>query len=329
MGRKSKSDKDAEPALPGEKSAAGEKLSPDMTPPPSKLTRFRQLLFRPRIMFLAAMGLVLFNVAPVLKSFLPDLNKEPEYRLRSSQIEVTQPPHWVPHDLIEQVLEHADLPHELSLLDNHLAQEVAEAFQLHPWVEEVVSVRKSFPAKLTVQLTYRKPVAMVQVKQGMYPIDGASILLPPADFSVADTKLYPVITNVRSTPQGPAGTPWGDSLVAGGAKLAEALGPHWKKLQLTAIDCQRPAKPVSGDDDSFYVLVAQGGSRILWGRGPGSDNPGELTTEQKIGRLQKYLADFGSFSRPHGPYEIDIRLWQEISRRPLAAAMADDDDSRR
>ena len=50
---------------------------------------------------------------------------------------------------------------------------------------------------------------------------------------------------------------------------------------------------------------------------PGKHYPGELTGEQKLGRVQKYLAEFASFERPAGPYEIDIRHWEEISRRPL------------
>jgi len=32
--------------------------------------------------------------------------------------------------------------------------------------------------------------------------------------------------------------------------------------------------------------------------------------------MLKYVTDFGGFDRPHGPYEIDIRHWQEISRKP-------------
>jgi hypothetical protein len=42
-----------------------------------------------------------------------------------------------------------------------------------------------------------------------------------------------------------------------------------------------------------------------------------LTSSQKLARLEKYVAEFGAFDRPTGPYEIDIRHWQEITRRPL------------
>ena len=57
--------------------------------------------------------------------------------------------------------------------------------------------------------------------------------------------------------------------------------------------------------------------KVVWGRAPGSGHPGELTAVQKIGRLRKYLDEFGGYAQPRGPYEIDIRHWQEITRRPL------------
>lgn len=278
----------------------------------------------PTKLFLAV-GLLIATATtyPAWQHLLPNLARRDEYKVRAEHITITQPPRWVPSNLVEQVLEHADLTSDLSLLDDGLTRRLAEAFALHPWVEEVLTVKKSFPAAVAVQLNYRRPVAMVQVKQGMYPVDPQGILLPPDDFAVSETKLYPLITNVHSTPQGPAGTSWGDAAVVGAAKLADVLAPHWKKFDLAAIECPRQLR-----GDEVYVLIANAGSRILWGRVPGSDQPGELSTEQKIGRLKKYIADFGGFDRPNGPYEIDIRHWQEISRRNLTAGRDDESTSR-
>ena len=285
----------------------------------------RQFLYQPRVLFCFALLVASAICFPLWKALLPDLSRRPEYRVLAEDIQITQPPRWVPRDLVDQVIQQANLPQELSLLDDNLTFEVAEAFRLHPWVDEVVSVTKSVPGQVQVKLNFRRPVAMVQVKQGMYPVDPEGVLLPPTDFSVSDTRLYPLILNVHSTPQGPAGTNWGDPEVTSAAQLADELSPHWKKLQLASIVCPHS----TGNDainTSLYVLMSTGGSRILWGRAPGTDHPGELTTEQKIGRLKKYAADFGGFDRPHGPYEIDIRHWQEISRRPLRAAAAFDDE---
>ena len=315
MARKSKTAASAaaEPATP--KASGTAPQAPAAAP--AKPRGVVRGLFQPKLLFILAVSVLAANCLPLLRSYLPDLSKRPEYRLTAAQIRVTQTPHWVPHNIVEQVVQQGNLPEEMSLLDEHLTQEIADAFQLNPWVERVESVRKSVPGQLEVKLVYRRPVAMVQVKQGMYPVDGSGILLPPENFSVADTRLYPLITNVLSTPQGAAGTSWGDVVVVGAARLADELAPHWKKFGLNSIDCPRTARAEPALDDGVYLLTSTGGSQIIWGRAPGSDHPGELSTDQKIGRLKKYITLFGGFERPHGPYEIDIRHWQEIVRRPL------------
>lgn len=279
-------------------------------PPPAKPRRWF-----PMKLFLAG-GLVAVTATsyPAWKHLLPNLAGREEYKVRAEHITITQPPHWIPRHLVEQVLEQANLAGDLSLLDDNLSKNIAEAFELHPWVEKVISVKKSFPAAVDVQLDYRRPVAMVQVKQGMYPVDPQGILLPPEDFAVSDTKLYPVIINVHSTPQGPAGSSWGDPAVIGAAKLADALAAHWKKFKLASIECPRG----TAASEQMFVLLSEGGSRIMWGRVPGSDHPGELSLDQKIGRLKYVIDKRGGFDQPNGPYEIDIRHWRDISITPLA-----------
>jgi len=286
-------------------------------------------VFRPRWLLLAAIVVSSLVVGPRLARFLPDLSRRDEYQLRIENIHITRLPRWVPADLVEQVAERAGFGAEASplgtagnpsLLDDGLAERIAQAFRLHPWVAEVRRVQIQFPAKVDVALRYRRPVAMVEVKQGLFPVDADGVLLPPADFSVSQARRYPLIRNVHSTPQGPAGTNWGDIVVNAGARLTAVLTPYWKKFRLAAVRVPNRQRANTTIDDLVLVLITQRGSRIIWGRVPGSKHPGELSTERKIGRLEKYLTDFGDFDRPHGPYEIDIRHWQEISRRPLTAA---------
>jgi hypothetical protein len=287
----------------------------------SRLTTAARALYRPVMLATAAAVMLTALFFPRLKGLFPDLSGRSEYRLNADRIQINSPPHWIPHDLVAQALQQANLPEELSLLDEALVADVAEAFRLSPWVEEVVSVRKSFPARVEVVLRYRQPVAMVEVKQGKYPIDGEGVLLPPQDFSVAEASGYPTISGVVSTPQGPAGTLWGDEVVEDAARLAADLGGSWKKLRLTAIVCPRTTESHARIDAGVFVLTADGGSRIIWGHAPGTDHPGELSTAQKIGRLENYVSRFGGFDRPHGPYQIDIRHWRDISRTPLSAEL--------
>jgi hypothetical protein len=293
-------------------------------PAPANVSRVRsalQQLYRP-VTLLTAAAVVLAGIfLPRLRGVVPDLAERDEYHLPATAIEITQPPHWVPHDLVAQVVENAGLPAKLSILDEQLVTDVAEAFRLNPWVDEVVSVQKSFPAKVVAVLTYRRAVAMVEVRRGQFPIDSHGIVLPPQDFSVADTRAYPTITGVTSTPQGPAGTAWGDRVVEDAAALASELAPCWKRLGLEAIVCPRTAERPTKIDDGVFVLIARGGSKIVWGHAPGIDHPGELSTAQKVGRLEDYVKRFGGFDRPQGPYQIDIRHWRDISRTPLSAEL--------
>lgn len=283
--------------------------------------------FHPRVLLGLSAVVCAVVFGPRLWSLLPDLKERPEYRLRTAEIQINAPPRWVPEDFAALACEQAGLPRELSLLDENLVSDVAAALRKQPWVAEVVQVRKTVPAGLVAEVKYRQPVAVVEVSDGLYPVDRMAILLPPADLAPAEARRYPRIQNVGSRPSGPAGTAWGDVAVVGGARLAAVLlettsggEPAWKRYGLTAIRVPARSSSQASLDDVMLELVTAGGSRVLWGRPPGSTHPGELSVDQKLGRLDKYVKDYGGFDQPHGPYEIDIRHWQEISRRGLASA---------
>lgn len=280
-------------------------------------------IFRPARLAKLALLVGVVALLPYLVQRLPRLASRPEYRLATKQIRLVPAPESpVPDNLLDQVREQARLPRELSLLDEKLAPELAQAFARHPWIAKVVSVRKSHPAAVTVEVQYRKPVGMVQVPGGRFPIDAFGVILPPGDFTAADLKRYPVIQGLTPSSSLRPGMAWKDPSLLAAARLAELLAPKWSELKLESIIVPSRSAPASDSSKIVLELRASGGSKIIWGRAPGTDHPGELTTVQKIGRLEKYLSEFGGFDRPNGPYEIDIRHWQEISRRPLSSGQA-------
>src|SRR5262245_4708526 len=73
-----------------------------------------RLFYRPVTLAAAAAVLAGGVFLPRLKGLFPELEQRSEYRLAASRIEITAPPHWVPHDLVEQVVECANLPKDLS-----------------------------------------------------------------------------------------------------------------------------------------------------------------------------------------------------------------------
>ena len=275
-----------------------------------------RMLFRPKVLLILAIfasGLFFFQK---LKNQFPDLTQRKEYQIETKNLLLNPaPPHYVPIDIVDQVIKRSQLPEKVSLLDSELVLKIADAFQNHPWVQKVVSVQKTNTVE--IEVLFRKPAAMVEIKENLYPVDNEGILLPPEDFSVSDARRYPIITGIRSLPEGSAGSSWGDLTVQGAAQLAEALGPYWKELDIVSIEAPPRTTAKLSLDDLIYRLITTGGSEIVWGRSPKSQRRGELRVDQKIGKLEKYYRDYGGFDRPHGPYEIDIRHWQEISRRPL------------
>jgi hypothetical protein len=296
----------------------------DAPPPPTARERLGKAVlkavFRPKRLMLLALIPVLGVVAPIVWRHRPQLGENPVYRLKAADIHVTEPPQPVPSNLVERAVGTAGLDSELSVLDRTLLPRLAEAFAKEPWVKRVVRLRKGLPAHVEAELEYRTPVAMIDVKTGVYPIDADGVLLPPEDFSQAAIHRYPLVTGVGSLPSGPPGTPWGDATVLGAAKVAAALADRWDEFDLTAIHAPPPPSAAPQLDELTYELLTRGGSRIVWGRPPGTGHPGELTVDQKLGRLRRYVTDFGPLDSPGPPFEIDIRPWQEITRKPLAAA---------
>jgi hypothetical protein len=296
----------------------------------------RRRLFRPgTLCFLAclAAGIVLY---PVYRRWIPDLDSRPEYLISEARIALTPPPRWIPADIIQQVFEQAGLSRPLSLQDPTLCERVAAAFHTHPWIEKVISVRKAWPPRIHVEVLYRRPVAMVHGGDGLYPIDSQGTLLPGRDFAAADVDRYPIIYNVKSVPVGRIGEVWGDPTVAEAAVLStvllqqeESQQPWWERLQLAGIEVPSGGRPAESAEDMQFSLRTRGGSRILWGRGPSSQHPGELEVARKLERLAEFQMRYGRIDDEHGPWLIDIRQWDGIHKGLLSAASSDAAPSRR
>jgi hypothetical protein len=276
--------------------------------------------FRPKRLLLFALIPIFGAIAPLVWKNWPDLDERDVYRVKAAEIRITAAPRPVPSNLVERAVGTAALDNEFSLLDATLLPRLNEAFAKEPWVRRVVQLRKGLPAHVEVDLEYRKPVAMIDVKQGVYPVDEEGVLLPPADFSAAEIRRYPLVTGISSVPSGAPGTPWGETTVLGAAKVAAALAADWDSLGLTSIQAPPPLSANVALDDLTFELKARNGSTVVWGRPPGTGHPGELTVEQKLGRLKHYIANFGPLDAPGPAFEIDIRPWQEMTRRPLSSA---------
>jgi len=284
--------------------------------PPVK-ERMLGLIFQPKLMLIAALAGAAFVLAPAANKFVPNLSDRSEYRLRTAEIVIPEAPRWIPHNLVEQVIRKANLPDEVSVLEPDLGKRIAEAFEQHAWVTKPVRVEVTVPARIEVSFEYREPVAMVQISDGYYPIDFDGILLPPRDFPPSELDHYPRISGMGTTPLNGVGSSWGDARVIGAARLAAVLAPYWTEWELETIHVPKRLEANQKYEDLEFTVTTISGSRILWGRPPGHGHPLEITEEQKIGRLQDFLARSKSFD---GPWEVNINHLMEISYRALNAS---------
>jgi hypothetical protein len=250
---------------------------------------------------------------PSLRAWLPQLDSLEEYRVSTKDVRISPPNRWVPRDLIERLLADSGIPVEVSLLDESLAARLSQAFAASPWITRVETVRISRQHGIEARLEYRMPVAMVETRTGVYPVDRDGVLLPPSDFTPEDIAAFPLLRGVAHPPGAAAGATWNDPLVVSGARLAEALTPngdlvrYWQQFGLDSIVVlTQPA-----DGTAEFALVTSGGSRILWGRAPGDDDL-EPSVAQKISRLENYIAGHGPLDGAEGRRQIDIRPFDTI-----------------
>jgi hypothetical protein len=258
---------------------------------------------------LAIGGYKLFVVART------QVGEQDRFRVAVREIEVTPVPVWIRSDLLAEVQRLGDLPDTLNTLDSQLAENINDAFALHPWIREVIEVRVIHPATIRVKVAYREPVAVVRTGRSLEAVDRDCVLLPAAE--LPEPQLYLTVTGVRSTPTGPAGASWDDPALHAAVATAEALSPHHRTLGLSTID----VSAYRGDQGSVYLLTEQG-TRVKWGRPPNVDYPGEIPVQDKLDRLLKYVTENESLDKPAGPYEIDITHWQEISIRQRSQSPA-------
>jgi hypothetical protein len=66
-------------------------------------------------------------------------------------------------------------------------------------------------------------------------------------------------------------------------------------------------KPARSGFEYTYALITTSGTRIDWGRAPGTDVPGEVPAADKLAQLKRFHAqNGGTLDGPQGPWHIEI-----------------------
>jgi hypothetical protein len=245
------------------------------------------------------------------------------YRLTPDAIRISSLPDWIRSDIKTEALRAAGLPGNLSVLDDWdtLVQRIRQAFEFHPWVKSVNRITRRLPSSLEIELTYRRPLAAVEVKGpggvALLPVDAAAVRLPDIDLTDAERRFLPRIVNVSGRPM--IGAIWEDPRVVGGVKLAGALQDVWRPLQLVEI-IPSPHPQVLGEARFYaFEIVTNGRTRIVWGAAPGDEqSAGESPFAEKRQRLLDFAASGGRLDSIHGPAAVDVR--KELLVTPRTAS---------
>jgi hypothetical protein len=243
--------------------------------------------------------------------------------ISAQTIVINDPPPWIVTDLKQEAIVTGSLE-GANLNDEDLTLRVAEAFRLHSWVSKVLRVSKRYPDSILVQVEYRRPVAMVEVRvgnqPGLFPVDADGTLLPTADFTAERATQYPRISVPDAAPLGFPGSPWGDHRVHDAALIASALTPYWERLELYRIVLWSGLAPNRGQPDYVFRLTTRDNVNVIWGHAPGKEHANECPVDKKIARLLT-LKEQNGLSVASPDQAIDVRDPEKVDMAALPADM--------
>lgn len=235
------------------------------------------------------------------------IQHQPQYHLDADQIRISPAPDWISQDFVKKVLDASGLTDRSSLFDDSLSKKLSQAFAADPWVESVERVEIRYPAGADIRLTYRKPVAFVELpSQELLPIDRNGILLSTyyfAGLTPEDRSVYPRIQGLKSFPQGEVGFSWGDPLVHDTARFIDSLSDIFVKTKLKKV---RPVteKTATGNRCK-YQLSTDKGATVLWG----TFEPDQAIIETKRKRLLDILDMYKSLDNvPDNFLPLDLSV---------------------
>jgi hypothetical protein len=272
------------------------------------ISAYRVAVFRPRD---SMRGRLLQALAPIVAGLLlllgvvaagrwarGRLQQQDSFSVAFADIDCVPPEGLSREDFLGEVQFLADYPDRLPLLDPSLPDRLARAFAAHPWVEEVKHVEVLRDRGVWVELEYRRAVLAVCLPAEP-PVAGGSVLLSAWSATGRNARVpcravdksgvllparathagLPLLHADVAAPTGAPGTPWGDARVRAAAAAAAFLEPHRQRLGLSDADWEAEGET---------LILSRPGLRILWGRAPGLEGPGEASAAVKLKRLREY-----------------------------------------
>jgi hypothetical protein len=229
-----------------------------------------------------------------------------QFQVNATSLIPQRLPAWAGESVRRDLASLPDLPGRFSIMEPGICLKVAEAFRHNPWVNEVISVRRVFPNRMSVSLRLRRPVAGVRYEGRYYLVDtdGRRLTDGASRWPRGEGAPPVIIAAPGGFPE--RGESWHDEAVLGAAAIAKTLGDASNHLRtrFTLIDLTNSSRCPDWHDGDAHLITDSGGF-VKWGRSPLRSAPGELTPEEKVAKMLQFEEKRG----PISSYRyVDIRF---------------------
>ncbi len=275
---------------------------------------WRGTLLHPAILFLAAtvviIGTAIFGWERYKNRILPP----DQFRLTADNLTIVPHPTWASPDLREVILgdQRQQGYQPKSVMDSNLVPDVAHRLHSIGWIENIDSIQKSHSG-LSVELTYRQPVGMVEINAMTMPksafkdlqpvnlhIDRHGVVLAGGLSEQPGQHLLISIGNPMYMDQILPWAQWQDVRVQGAARIAEVIGDQWKSMGFYRLMTYRKRTNATDQRVPFQLWTEPGRKyrvHVIWGNPPGAEMENEALAAEKLLAMQQYMQANGPFNQ--------------------------------
>jgi hypothetical protein len=178
------------------------------------------------------------------------------------------------------------------------------------WFADVRQVRRLAPGRIVVDAQFVDPFVVVRDRDGDHVVDRDGRLVPRTFAPDAAPEFVVIRGAFFDRPRRP-GEIWPGADIAAALALCRTIEDRPWRRQVRGIQVSEYAQR------EVLYMVTDRGHRILWGRPPGAERPGEASLEQKLLHLDFPHEHFGHID---GGYDGDLDISTPIGIVALAGS---------
>ncbi len=205
----------------------------------------------------------------------------PVREVTSERIELIDAPSWMSDAIQQQIRACAAQPISPDPMDGWSLRLAAKNLQHNPWIEQVRQVERRSDGRIEVRADYRRPVAIVEARDGYHLIDRNAVCLPGVYGEHQAYRLGLIIlANAASPPPPEAGQTWPGEDVMAGLELIRLMEEEPCRVQVREIDLgQRDAR------GRLWLVLNTNLGPVQWGLPPGQGQGIDTDPRLKLRRL--------------------------------------------